>query len=70
MRPAPVKGRTATSLLLTKALADGKLKGVTVRVAKSGITFRGLQVEQLQALVSILSRLKLKEEVPALRRVA
>ncbi len=69
-RKAPVKGPGATSLLLTKAMADGKLKGVTVRVARSGITFRGLQVEQLQSLVSILARFKLREDAPALRRVA
>ena len=69
-RSAPRKGATATSLLLTKALADGKLKGVTARVSKAGITFRGLQVEQLPSLVGILSRFKLREDVPTLRRVA
>ena len=69
-RKTPVKGPGATSLLLTQAMADGKLKGVTVRVARSGITFFGLQVEQLQSLVSILARFKLREDGPALRRVA
>ena len=66
----PLKNRNTTAVLLTKALTDGKLKGVTVTVGKTGIMFRGLQVEKLQSLISILSRVKLPQKEATLRAVA
>ncbi len=65
-----LKSRNTTAVLLTKALTDGKLKGVTVTVGKAGIMFRGLQVEKLQSLISILSRVKLPPKQATLRVAA
>ncbi len=69
-RPAATTVRSAAAVMLTKALSDAKLKGVSVAVARSGIAFRGLQMDQLPVLATLLSRLKLPANGPALRRVA
>ena len=67
-KPAPKKNSDAA--LITRALAAAKLKGLTVLVTRSGITFRGLTVEKLQSLANVLLRIKLPSAEPHLRRVA
>ncbi len=69
-KPGPIKSRNPAAALLNKAMTDGKLKGVTVVLARSGITFRGLGLEDLQSLAGILARVKLPGSRPVLRRVA
>ena len=69
-KPGPLKGRNTTAALLTRALTEAKIKGVSVVVGKSGITFRGVQLDTLHSFVHTLSLIKLPRTELALRSVA
>ena len=64
------KPPNAIVVALTQALSKARLEGVTVMVARSGITFRGLQLDEIQSLVDILARVKLPTNPPAIRKAA